>query len=337
MNNENKHIEFEDLIGKYLTGEANAEEIRRLEDWVTESNENARIFAGYKKIWIAAGKGKSYSHAFVEQEWSVLCEKLTPEEIHPETSRKAGKVRMPAPLLRMAAAFIILAALAGVLYYLFSKPTMVELTAMEDVVSKTLPDGSQVTLNRRSKLSYPLKFKGEERRLELDGDAYFEVTHDKEKPFIVRAGATEVKVLGTSFYMNARQDSPVVEVIVNSGKVSLVAGLQEMVINPGEKGTLSKKDAIVSKSLNEDPNFISCKTRLLVFHDESLASVFARIEQTYGVKIRVLTPAILDCRLTATFDNHPCSTVMEIIAATFGFDVRTQDGAIQVSGTTCSK
>lgn len=337
MNNGNKHIEFEALIGKYLSGEAQADEISQLEGWVKESPENEKTFADLKKLWILSGINAKSSTINVDNEWQILKAKMLTGNQDFSFEKEKGKIRTLRPLLRYAAVFIVVGAIAGILYYMLSKPQMNELTAEHQIVTTTLADGSEVTLNLGSKINFPSKFIGARRNVNLEGDAFFKVTPDEEKPFIVQAGEVKVTVLGTSFYLNAKPDLPSVEVIVNTGKVSLKFGLQEVILVAGERGTFNKSERTVNKEKNEDENYISWKTKKLIFNNERLEVVFHKIEQTYGTKIQALNPEILDCRLTATFDNQPVETVMEIIEATFGFEISGQNGLMLISGSNCTK
>jgi ferric-dicitrate binding protein FerR (iron transport regulator) len=337
MNNGNKHIDFEELIGKYLSGEAQADEISQLEGWVKESQQNEKTFADLKKLWILSGINAKSSTINVDNEWQILKAKMFTANQDLGFEKEKGKIRTLRPLLRYAAIFIILAVLAGVLFYMLSRPATEELTAINSIITATLPDGSEVTLNLGSKLIYPSKFTGDSRMLELEGDAFFSVTPNKEKPFIVRAGSAEVKVLGTSFYLNAKPGLSSVEVVVSTGKVSFKTGRQEVFLEAGDKGIFNKTKGSLSKEANEDENYISWKTKKLIFNNERLEMVFHKIEQTYGTKIQVLNPEILDCRLTATFDNQPVAIVMEIIEATFGFEISGQNGLVLISGSDCTK
>jgi len=337
MDNVNKHIDFDELIGKYLSGEANAAEVALLESRVKESPENEKAFADYKRLWIMSGIHSKMRETDLDAEWQSLRAKLPLGESFTIPARDRGKVRILQPILRYAAILIVLVALAGALYYFLSKPGMEELMASDSILIQSLPDGSEVTLNLGSKLIYPVRFSGSNRNLTLEGDAFFKVQPDQSKPFVVKAGEADVTVLGTSFYVNAKPDKPDVEVIVSTGRVSLKSDREEVILTVGEKGTFQKSNGTVWKEVNQDENYISWKTKRLIFQNERLEVVFRKIEETYGSKVRALNHEILDCRLTATFDNQQAATVMEIIGATFGFEVSVQNGEILVSGTACSK
>ena len=322
MNNENNHIAPYELIGKYLAGQASQYEIFELESWVKENPEHEKLFLEYKRLWIMSGLDKANDSIDVESEWKKLESKLFAEDVKVKPLYETTKSGILRPLLRYAAIFITLIALSGILYLLLSKPQMEEVTATNSIITTQLPDGSEVTLNLGSKLIYPSKFKGDTRSLKLEGDAFFKVTPDKTKAFIVEAGQVVVKVLGTSFYLNAKAEQTEVEVTVSSGKVSFGAGTEEVILIAGEKGTFNKERGTLNKVANEDENFISWKTKKMVFHEERLEVVFRKIEQTYGTTIQIISPEILECRLTATFDNQSLENVMEILKATFNLEIK---------------
>jgi ferric-dicitrate binding protein FerR (iron transport regulator) len=336
MNNESNHIAPYELIGKYLALQASQLEISELEKWVKESPEHEKLFLEYKRLWVMSEFSKANDSIDVESEWKKLKSKLFAEDVKVKSLYENTRSGIFSPLLRYAAIFITLIALAGVFYLLFSKPEMEELTATNSIITTQLPDGSEVTLNLGSKLIFPSKFKGDTRSLKLEGDAFFKVTPDKTKTFIVQASQVVVKVLGTSFYLNAKAEQPDVQVTVNSGKVSFGAGTEQVILIAGEQGIFDKEKGTIDKMANEDENFISWKTKKMVFHNEKLEVVFRKIEQTYGTTIIIISPEILECRLTATFDNQSLERVMEILKATFNLEISQQEGLINVAGVGCN-
>lgn len=336
MNNENNHIAPYELIGKYLAGQASQYEIFELESWVKENPEHEKLFLEYKRLWIMSGLDKANDSIDVESEWKKLESKLFAEDEKLKPLYENTRSGILRPLLRYAAIFITLIALAGVFYLLLSKPEMEELTATNSIITTLLPDGSEVTLNTGSKLIFPSKFKGNMRSLKLEGDAFFKVNPDKTKAFIVEAGQVVVKVLGTSFYLNAKADQPDIEITVSSGKVSFGSDSDEVILIAGEKGVFNKEKGTLDKKPNQDENYISWKTKKMVFHNEKLEVVFRKIEQTYGATIKITSPAILECRLTATFDNQSLERVMEILKATFNLEISQQEGLINVAGIGCN-
>ena len=128
-----------------------------------------------------------------------------------------------------------------------------------------LPDGSKIYLNRNSELSYRENFGKNKRDVKLTGEAFFEISPDAIKPFIIDAGKASVKVVGTSFNVITNNTESAVEVFVITGKVILSdkSGSQSIALEPGYIGTIDSKKS--GKSLNDNPNYRSWNTGLLVY------------------------------------------------------------------------
>jgi ferric-dicitrate binding protein FerR (iron transport regulator) len=133
-----------------------------------------------------------------------------------------------------------------------------------------------------------------------------------------------------------KADQPDIEVTVSSGKVSFGSDSDEVILITGEKGVFNKEKGTLDKKANQDENFISWKTRKLVFHEERLEVVFRKIEQTYGTAIQITSPEILECRLTAAFDNQSLENIMDILKATFNLELEKQNDLVIVFGSGCN-
>lgn len=241
------------------------------------------------------------------------------------------------PLYRFAAAMVIGAALifSGYLAF-FSIPagrTIVEVSApAQSVNNVVLPDGTQVSLNSNTKLKYPKKFTGDRREVTIEGEAFFQVKPNKHKPFIIHAGDAQIKVLGTSFNVNAYPEAKKVEVIVETGRVQVTNNTlptvqtNELILTPGDKGTLDYANHALSKTTNLDPNFLAWKTHDLYFKSTSLSEVIYNLEKTYKIKIRLADPKLNGLLLTAHFDNYPLDFVLKVIETTFNLEVKNENG-----------
>ena len=149
----------------------------------------------------------------------------------------------------------------------------------------TLSDGTRVWLNAASSLSYPTSFRGKERHVELIGEAYFEVHHDARQPFIVSANGQQVKVLGTSFNINAyKEEHKTVTTLVN-GKVQLsrAGNMEAPQLHPGQQSVLENagfKIAEVDVSL-----FVAWKDGQFRFKATPLTEVMRQIERWYNLDV----------------------------------------------------
>jgi len=214
-----------------------------------------------------------------------------------------------------------------------SVSAVVEVIATDKVVNLVnLPDGTLVSLNTNTKITYPKKFEGNLREVSIEGEAFFEVKPDKNKPFVIHAGKAQIKVLGTSFCVNAYPETKQVEVIVQTGKVQVMnkaaepAQTNELILVPGDKGTLVYASNSLQKSTNQDLNFIAWKTRNLIFKATSLNEVIRNLEKMYKVKISLADPKLNELLLTAQFNNYSLDFILKVIENTFHLEVQGTNG-----------
>ena len=231
-------------------------------------------------------------------------------------------------LYRVAAVALILITLGVATWQLTSKKGITEIvfaTGETDLSTPevTLPDGTKVLLNHGSKLTYPSEFNGKTREVSLTGEAFFEVTPNKEKPFIIRTKEASVKVLGTSFNVYAYNDLLSVEVAVKTGKVELAdsksnekAEAQKVLLVAGQKGTfdISTRKASMEKAYR--PNELSWLTHELEFEYTSLDEAFKTLQRTYNVQLTIDPNVDLTIKLNATFTQQNIDYVMKVIAMT---------------------
>ena len=193
-----------------------------------------------------------------------------------------------------------------------------------------LPDGSLVTLNRDSKISYPKTFTSDKREVFIEGEAFFEVSPNPEKPFIIHAGDATIRVLGTSFNVNAYPENERVEVVVATGKVqfysekmTIIPG-RELILDPGDKGIFLNTSKELLKMHNQDLNFVAWKTRHLIFSETSLEEVIIQLKKLYQIQIE--TKGLGDLKYTGRFENQPLGFVLKVISKTLKFDIEKQEG-----------
>ena len=149
-----------------------------------------------------------------------------------------------------------------------------------------LPDGSNVWLNAESSIKYPTAFAGEERRIEVSGEAYFEVSTDPRKPFVVQSGSQKIVVLGTHFNINNYINEDAIVTTLLEGKVKVIANGESVNIEPNQQLTWMKKSNTVTVS-NIDPTIATgWVENEFNMHDTDLATVMRQIERWYNVEVR---------------------------------------------------
>ncbi len=155
------------------------------------------------------------------------------------------------------------------------------------VVEITLADGSRVWLNAGSSITYPVAFAGNERKVSMEGEAYFEVAHDASKPFFVSRGATQVQVLGTKFNINAYDDEPVMRVTLLEGSVRVKPRAQEekqYLLKPGQQSQVNKEGQVTLLHPDMEET-MAWKNDKFIFTGNSIQSVMRQLEKWYDVEV----------------------------------------------------
>ncbi|GAB2613622.1 FecR family protein [Emticicia sediminis] len=211
----------------------------------------------------------------------------------------------------------------------------------------TLSDGSSILLQHGSRLSYPTNFEGDKREVYLDGEAFFEVAKNPEKPFLVYANELVTKVLGTSFNIKSFKGQKDIQVIVRTGKVSVfklneiqnsknVKILEGVVIIPNQQIKFDKEKSNFSKSLIEQPEMLSEMPQYnFEFKDVSASSIFATIQKAYGISIVYDEELLKECPVTASLSDEPLYGKLELVCNAIEAEYQLIDGQVIISSKGC--
>lgn len=320
-------------IAKYLSGEANPEEAMQLEDWITTSAANRKLFNQYHEINSNLNKEKGYQAPGSTEAWLQLEHALT------GLNRKNSLT----PLKRLLNRYSIAASIAGIIflsaaaYFYFKqggKETTREFTliAINRNERKILPDNSEIVLSTNSSLRFPEHFKPESRETNLQGEAYFSITPNASQPFIITIENIKIEIIGTSFNVENIEDKGTIEVQVTSGKVKMYNSSDHIFISAGQTGVYDKTR---NSFLIEDTlriNRFSYATRKFNFVDENLTSIISYLEKAYSRKIILDNPQLGNCKMTSFFENKSIEYVLEVIAATLNLTVKDTADVIHIGG-----
>ena len=183
----------------------------------------------------------------------------------------------------------------------------------------TLSDGTKIWLNSNSKLRYPTKFIGKERLVELEGEAYFDVSENKDFPFVVKMNDIHVKVLGTEFNINAySEDNEIVTTLVE-GKVEVGDRLrnQKEILAPNEQYCINKHNGNFKKSQVDTEIYTAWKNGRFVFQNEKLEDIMIRLSRWYNVEVFFMNNECKNIKFSgdlARYDDF--SSVLEMIELT---------------------
>lgn len=192
-----------------------------------------------------------------------------------------------------------------------------------------LPDGTKVNINSASQISYPHDFNGEKRIVELDGEAYFEVTPDKERPFVVKAAGLEITVLGTAFDVCAYKDDSEVSVVLLTGKVDVASESDRYVMQPDEKLVYDRNTGTMQVGKVYSKEYVEWTDGNLRFENESLENIVKVLSRVYNVKI-VFDSAFPEGQyfFTGSIGSGGITNALDILSMTSSLHYEVRDSVI---------
>lgn len=321
MSYELDHIET--LIAREIDNSLSPEEKRILQSWLDESTANQRYYDTLKSTWTLAAKAHTDFEPATEKNWEIFRQHIT-------STGKRSFFNTYRTALRVAATVVLLAGAATSYFLFFHHPDVQVLTQAKEKKTVTLPDGSKVFLNQQSSLRYAAGFSGSERAVHLEGEAFFEVTQQSDKPFIVYTRHTQTQVLGTSFDVKSYNPAAV-EVAVVSGKVAFSGRSnsgQRLVLSSGNRGVLQSAQTLKQMPI-EDPNFIAWKENRLSFQDTRISDVINTLEGYFNVEIKLTDKEAGRLRYNGTFDPEQLTSldsVLEVICPTVNLRWSREEG-----------
>lgn len=351
--NEIMNEEVIDIIIKYFQKKASEDEMAILQNWLAQSDANTRYFDELSDVWHSAAVAQNSEMFNTSAAYKKVKEAIAPP--------KKNMLQSPYFQIVKIAAVFVLAFVLGLYVKSFNKVSEQLVTEVKTPLgSKTqlsLPDGTKVWLNAGSKISYTNSFNKENRDIKLDGEAYFDVAHNKNMPFIIHPdNKLSIKVLGTAFNVKAYSNEGTVETTLERGSLLVVdnendtneAKLkpQQRAIFVKEQGNVNLSDKelglinnevdkyrgkfIVSDNV-ESQVFTSWKENKLVFRNESFASLVVKLERWYGTSIVVKDKEILKYHFNGSIENETLTDVMNIIKYTLPIKFVIKHNVIEIT------
>lgn len=358
MKKDQIHID-QKLLVLYLLDEISQQGRATVEVWLSASEENRNFYASFEKTWNAAATVEPAAVAFdTERAWDRMQKRIGEErkigekqKIGEEVNGLSSHPSISLPSSRrlsyslMAAAAMLLIGVASVVFVRMNQNRLDSgfktFTATVTPVQDTLKDGSTIVLNANSELTVPKKFAKINRKVELKGEAFFQVQHDPAHPFIIDAGLGQVKVLGTSFHVKAYKDADL-EVYVESGRVELsrVDPLKgdtiRIVLKAGERGVIRQGATDIGKPDDIGADELFWANKKLIFQETKLSLVFDLLKKHYQTDIQVKDTTILNCLLSATFTDESIEQILEVVAASFDLTMSRDKDKFIINGKGCT-
>ncbi len=317
----------DELIIKFLAGEASPEEALALMEWL-EVEDNKRWFEEIRTVYQFTQPEDPALQINADKAWGNIKNRTTLE-----APKRIWYFHRLVPTM---AALLIVLLLGGMAIYFFGAEqgeTMIKLEAQRPVESVLLPDGTKVNMLVTSAINYGEHFGEDHRSLSLErGEVYFEVVNQPEYAFVIQTALGEIEVLGTSF--NVRLENELLEVAVEKGKVQLTSNKNEtLIISGGQTGILTQGNLSLQDQVNA--NLFAYATGRLSFEETSIREVLHILEKTYGVNVAVSEENILNCHLTGTFDGISMENLVNLIAETLNLSVVKNEEGYLLEGKGC--
>ncbi|MFY0685628.1 MAG: FecR domain-containing protein [Cyclobacteriaceae bacterium] len=325
MNDE--HI-TEELLTKYLAGEADLDERAMVEKWSGESSQNREELNQLSMIYTDLGAIRFDQN---EKELPTFDSVAAFKKVKQRRDQSKSSPRISWFAIAASIGLLIIAS-----WWLFVKneaPTKVQVAQEENQIEEAMPDGSLVTVNQSSSIAYQKSDFLDHRKVVLEGEAYFEVTHDETNPFEVHTSNMVVRVLGTAFNVNDKADTSIIA--VTSGKVMVMANAQNIVLTKGMVGVYRKASGELLVHNASTTGLTYWKTKTLSFDKTPLSEVIEVINAAYNVEIVLANPNIASCPLSVVFADEQLENILEVISVTIGVDLRREGQTILFDGEGC--
>jgi len=314
---------------KYILQETSEAENRAIQTWINEDNANRKQFEQIEWIWKSSEKLMASSPVDENAAWQRFLAKKEKGFQSPVIRKQRF---LTSPWARAAAAVVLVFASiwaisaflpqSGRAYY-----SSVDLQSDQSPKEINLLDGSVITLNKNSNLSYSQKLFGKQREVILkQGEAFFDVKRNESKPFVIQIEEVTVQVLGTSFHV--KKAGELTEVIVTSGSVAVSLGERSEVLKPNDKLTINQKAETMMKSVPENQLYNYYVTKKFEVEKLPLEQLTNALSHAYDVEIIIQAELLKTRPITTTLEYGSLENNLKVITETLAVKASTVDGKI---------
>ena len=336
MEEENKHID--ELIANYLTEGLDKNALDELKTWIAASAENQQYFIRQREIWFSAVSREAASVYDKDKAFENFRNRVESQKEIQSTSRRGFSL---SALWRYAAVVAIIIAVGCISYWqgeVNVKDTFADISVEAPLGSKTklyLPDGTLVWLNAGSRMTYSQGFGVDNRKVELEGEGYFEVKRNEKIPFFVKTKDLQLQVLGTKFNFRDYPEDHEVVVSLLEGKVglnNLLREEKEAVLSPDERAVLNKANGLLTVESVTASNASQWTDGYLFFDEELLPDIAKELERSYNVKIHIANDSLKTFRFYDNFVRREqnIQEVLEALASTEKMQYKIEERNITI-------
>lgn len=332
-----KDFDFITMIHKELVGELPDTDAVILNKWKNDNEDNLATYHDTVEIWKLTSNYTppkleiNVSRAIEDQLSRIRKESAKQEEV---STAKVIRLKPVQWAMRIAAAMVFVLSATFVYQNLNNGESY---SSSDNIQFVQLSDGSSIWLDKNSKLTVDKSFGESERKVALEGRAFFDISRDEARPFIIDANQVDVQVLGTSFTVDANDNTPAVA--VKSGKVEVKTTTQSKVITKGQQLEASEKGTL-SESLVDIEEAFDWTNEDLSFKNAPLSKVFADLENHFNMKFIYKGGVNLtDCPFTSkSLANTSLKEILDILELTYDMKiVKKSENEIRLSRIKCRK
>ncbi|TJZ63228.1 DUF4974 domain-containing protein [Sphingobacterium olei] len=315
-------------ITKYILGEETAEERVLVEQWIKQDKDHETEYLDMKKAWELGEKMKVPLEVDVDRAWNDFVGLRDERMPYSKSTVKPKQKITSMGWWKIVAAIVVVCLSSMLIISSFSQEEYFKTRAYTR--RSSLPDGSIISMNKRSELSYHSSLFHKTRRVNLvKGEAFFEVKKDTERPFIIETGKTKITVMGTSFHV--RRSGQETEVVVATGSVKVNYANQELVLTP--KQTLIIQDTLQGKAKVDtvpDQLYKYYVHQEFIFENTPLSRVLDIFSRAYGQQFILDNPDHGKLLLTTTFREQKMSEMISVIGQTFNLTIEKRGNAYHI-------
>lgn len=353
------------LLSRKLSGEATSEELKELEEWIKNNPQDHYVIEALESYW-----HNIPSQGFFNISDSTHFERILNKAVSPVVALPGAEDRRKKTKLvwwkwaAAAAVFIgVLSAGALMLNRQFFKNDEV---AKSDIVTSPatksriiLPDGTKVWLNASTRLHFDKEFNGALREVYLDGEAFFEVTKNKGRPFIVHTSDIDIRVLGTAFNVKSYKEEPTIEATLIHGSIQVSSklneGIPKIILSPHEKLVFNKLVGKVLESADQlqpvklkEPQYLVSKIiapensdsaiietawvhNRLLFDGDTFKELAAKMERWFDVQIKFQNAEVANYRLRGAFEDETIEEALKALQQIAHFKFTVKDKTVTIA------
>lgn len=318
------------IIENYIQGNVSTEDEKILYAWLEENPENEKLLFGKKDLWEASQLGTKSLNDVENQQWSLLQERINLQKTKHNSFKE---------ILRIAAAVIIALGIGWMAHYSYSEGMFsnqqVEYKHIEaskgQIKEIFLADGTHVWLNADSKLSFPSDFTEDKREIELEGEAFFEVTSNEDYPFLVKTKKHTVKVTGTQFNICEYPECKIIETTLVEGKVKIITGNFIKDLKPGQQSSFNTLTSEVKINETDFEIYTAWKEGRYEFKNEPVEKILKIAERWWDVEINYPETKLKLERISGVLRKHkPLEQHLDVFKQLVQFEYEIENDVINI-------